>query len=111
MGESTIDETARELFKAGWSVEAVRAELQGTILDCGDAPTCSAVEEAMARALPVMGLRGCHAMTTAPSTTSRRGKKRFCAQKAIVEYGGYGYCWYHNPKDPHRFGQGYRPVR
>jgi|GEM_PF-3862860 hypothetical protein len=52
-----------------------------------------------------MGLRGCHA------TTTRHGKKRFCAQKAVIEVDGYGYCWYHNPKGPHRFGQGYRPVR
>ena len=40
-------ELANELFRAGWTIEMVRRELRGTILSCGDYPTCSSVEEAI----------------------------------------------------------------
>lgn len=48
------------------------------------------------------GLRGCW------GTTKRKGAHRFCAQKAIVWYGTEGYCYYHDPKRPKKFGEGYR---
>ena len=38
-------DTAKELFRAGLTIEQVRAELRGTVLLCGDFPTCSYVEE------------------------------------------------------------------
>ena len=44
----TLIELARGLFEIGWEIDAVRKELRSTILDCGDSPTCGAVEEAMA---------------------------------------------------------------
>ncbi len=43
------------------------------------------------------GIRGCRGIT------KRRGRERLCAQPAIG-----GFCWYHNPERPHRFGDGYR---
>lgn len=44
-------EMARGLLRAKWTVEQVRRELRSTVLDCGDTPTCSSVEEAIAEAL------------------------------------------------------------
>ena len=46
----SLAETAKELFVAGWTTERVRAELRGTVLSCGDMPTCGAVEEAISEA-------------------------------------------------------------
>lgn len=45
--------------------------------------------------------------------TKRRGKERLCAQYAYILYEGKYYCYYHNPKNLKKFGQGYatsRPV-
>ena len=39
--------------------------------------------------------------------TKRRGKDRQCAQRSIVMVGGKQYCYYHNPSDPKKFGDGY----
>lgn len=44
------------------------------------------------------GERGCKAKT------SRRGKERYCAQR---EMDGTGYCYYHQPDNPKKFGEGY----
>ena len=41
---------AKDLLVSGWSVQAARSELRGTVLSCGDFPTCSAVEEAIGEA-------------------------------------------------------------
>ncbi len=46
----SLTETATDLLKAGWTIERIRSELRGTVLGCGDFPTCSAVEEAIAAA-------------------------------------------------------------
>jgi hypothetical protein len=51
--------------------------------------------------LVMVGNGGCCGNTT------RGGGLRKCAQKAIVERGGKPYCYYHDPKNPKRFGQGY----
>ncbi len=45
------------------------------------------------------GIRGC------TQKTKRRGKERYCAQKAIVYRAGRGFCYYHDPLAPHRFGE------
>ena len=48
------------------------------------------------------GIRGCCAMT------KRGGKLRHCAQRAIYETAdGKTWCYYHNPKAPRKFGEGY----
>jgi hypothetical protein len=52
-----------------------------------------------------VGLGGCCA------TTKRRGKERMCAQRAITEYDGKPYCYYHNPRAPRKFGEGYASRR
>lgn len=45
-----------------------------------------------------VGARGCHGMT------KRRGLDwRMCAQQADAR----GFCWYHNPRQSHRFAEGY----
>ena len=44
----SIFNLAKELKQAGWSEDQIRTELRGTILLCGDSPTCGAVEEAIA---------------------------------------------------------------
>ena len=43
----SIFQNAKELKQAGLSEEQIRAELRGTILSCGDFPTCSSVEDAI----------------------------------------------------------------
>jgi hypothetical protein len=50
------------------------------------------------------GLRGCS------GRTKRRGRERFCAQLAIVYRDGQGYCYYHDPLRPRKFGEGYPPI-
>ena len=48
------------------------------------------------------GKRGCAAKT------KRGGRERYCAQEAIhFDSEGRGWCYYHNPKAPKRFGEGY----
>jgi hypothetical protein len=47
------------------------------------------------------GIRGCRGIT------KRHGILRYCAQPAID---GTNYCWYHNPDDPHKFGDGYYQI-
>lgn len=47
------------------------------------------------------GIRGCC------GRTKRRGKERFCSQRAIVTRGRRSYCYYHDPENPKKFGQGY----
>jgi len=47
------------------------------------------------------GIRGCS------GKTKRRGKERFCAQRAIYDYKGRGYCYYHHPLLPRKFGERY----
>ena len=44
---SSLIEIAKALFERGWTVEEVRTELRGTVLACGDFPTCSSVEDAI----------------------------------------------------------------
>lgn len=46
-----------------------------------------------------VGSRGCSAETT------RHGKRRYCAQKWIVIRQGKQYCHYHDPENPHKFGE------
>ncbi len=48
-----------------------------------------------------VGARGCCAKT------KRRGILRHCAQKAVVLVGVRPYCYYHDPRDPKKFGEGY----
>lgn len=51
------------------------------------------------------GIRGCAAQT------KRRGKLRYCAQKAIIwDKQGRGWCFYHNPENPHGFGERAKPA-
>lgn len=50
------------------------------------------------------GIRGCC------QWVKRHGNERFCAQLAIVWQGRKGYCWYHNPSNPHPFGVGYNQL-
>ena len=52
--------------------------------------------------LDCAGLRGCH------GTTKRKGTLRPCAQKAIIWRGGVGFCYYHDPLRPKKFGEGYK---
>ncbi len=47
------------------------------------------------------GIRGCS------GRTHRHGVERFCAQKGIFAFRGKMYCWYHDPLNQHKFGQGY----
>jgi hypothetical protein len=48
------------------------------------------------------GERGCCGLT------DRRGHLRHCAQKAVTwDAAGRGWCYYHNPEKPRKFGQGY----
>ena len=49
-----------------------------------------------------VGIRGCH------GKTNRHCVERFCAQLAITWPEGKGYCFYHDPAHPHKFGEGYR---
>ena len=49
------------------------------------------------------GINGCCARVK-----RRGGVERFCAQKAIVTVQGQGYCYYHDPLNPHKFGEGFR---
>jgi hypothetical protein len=51
-----------------------------------------------------VGRRGC-----AGFSDRHRGighKPRICAQKAIIMRGGKPYCYYHDPENPKRFGEG-----
>ena len=48
------------------------------------------------------GIRGCC------GKTKRRGRERYCAQMPICYIDGKGYCYYHNPRNPKKFGEGYR---
>ena len=51
------------------------------------------------------GLRGCAGITR------RKHKTRYCAQKAIVwDRKGVGWCFYHNPENPHHFGERAKPA-
>lgn len=45
------------------------------------------------------------------ATTKRRGTLRPCAQPAIVTRNGKWYCYYHDPEEPRRFGEGYKEIR
>lgn len=50
------------------------------------------------------GIRGC------AGQTKRRGTLRYCAQKAITwDRKGVGWCFYHNPANPHAFGERAKP--
>lgn len=51
------------------------------------------------------GIRGC------AGQTKRKGKLRYCAQKAVVWYDDKSYCYYHDPRDPKKFGEGYYDKR
>ena len=54
------------------------------------------------------GIRGCS------GRTNRRGVERYCAQEWVVldsKNSDYRYCYYHNPKDPKKFGEGYGTRR
>jgi hypothetical protein len=51
------------------------------------------------KVLIAVGIRGCCAKT------SRKGIRRNCAQKAITIVDGKPYCFYHNPSNPHKFGE------
>lgn len=49
-----------------------------------------------------VGARGCY------GNTSRLGRLRKCAQQWTVTAGdGMNYCYYHDPDDPKKFGEGY----
>ncbi len=53
------------------------------------------------------GIRGCCA-----KVRSSVVGLRYCAQEAIVwDRFGRGYCYYHNPDEPHKFGEGYDEKR
>ncbi len=49
----------------------------------------------------LVGHGGCCAMT------KRKGTLRHCAQPAIVHRDGLPYCYYHDPENPRKFGDGY----
>lgn len=50
----------------------------------------------------VTGIRGCCVLV------KTNGGLRYCAQTAIVtDEKGRGYCYYHNPEAPRKFGEGY----
>jgi len=52
--------------------------------------------------LGTTGARGCCAQT------NRHGRVRPCAQKAITTTAdGRAWCYYHDPKKPRAFGEGY----
>lgn len=46
-----------------------------------------------------VGIRGCCGQT------KRKGKLRYCAQKAVFFLKNSGWCFYHNPNNPHKFGE------
>lgn len=46
-----------------------------------------------------VGYRGCC------GDTKRGGRPRKCSQKAIVWRDGKPYCHYHDPENPHKFGE------
>jgi hypothetical protein len=37
------------------------------------------------------------------------GKHRQCAHYAVIKVNGKQYCYYHNPLNPKKFGEGYVP--
>ena len=51
-----------------------------------------------------VGIRGC------AGKTKRKGKERYCAQPTIIWRNGHRWCWYHNPDNPHKFGEGYKRI-
>ena len=68
---NTLLELAVNLMKHGKNIEEVRTELRGTILSCGDSPTCSAVEEVIKNAQHTIPY---------PAVTSHR-ECEFCGQE------------------------------
>ena len=50
----------------------------------------------------MVGYRGC-----SQKIKRRFGVERRCAQEAIVTRNGKPYCYYHDPENPKKFGEGY----
>jgi hypothetical protein len=46
-----LRDTAKAMLREGRSIEEIRKELRGTILGCGESPTCSTVEEVIREAI------------------------------------------------------------
>ncbi len=53
---------------------------------------------------PQCGIRGYCGLT------KRRETMRFCAQRLVVNRRGKNYCYYHDPENPKKFGEGYPPL-
>jgi hypothetical protein len=84
-------------IQAGW--ESLQADFDGLGWNyLGLCPEC-VIREREQDKPHLTGIRGCC------GKTKRKGRLRFCAQLAVVTVNGKGYCYYHTPNNPKKFGE------